>query len=248
MKKLRTIKNLSWSQISAYERCNLAWYLHYVKKLWPEEKPQPLAFGIAYHSAIETFLNEYYFREVAKEVAISNACSKLDYAYTFGRDRGADPKKWLPIGNTMVRATIAAILKKDFRPIETEQYVVRNRYSGRIDCRGLVGADRVIVDWKTATNPFTQRKVDTDGQLTGYGYLLPGEWDKMAFVVAIKETSQVHWYETTRTQEQIKEFEKMISDTRLKMECGEKFIGVHDHNICRFCDLQPYHCRGTGSF
>ena len=248
MKRIRTIKNLSWSQVSCFQKCRRQWFLHYIKKLWPDEKPQPLAFGIAYHSAMETFLNEYYIREVSKEVAISNACSKLDYAYTFGRERGANPKKWLPIGNIMIRSTIASILEKDFRPIELEQYISRNNFSGRIDCLAVVNGERVLIDWKTATNPFTQRKVDTDGQLTGYGYLLPGEWDKMAFVVAIKETSQVHWYETTRTQEQIKEFEKMISDTRLKMECEEKFIGVHDHNICKWCDLFPYHCAGGGDF
>lgn len=248
MKKVRTIKNLSWSQISAYQRCNLAWYKHYVLKLWPEEKPQPLSFGIAYHAAIETFLKEYYKDNLSKSVAIDNACSRLDYAYTFGRDKGSDPKKWLPIGNTMVRATAAAILAKDFEPLSTEQYIVRDRFSGRIDCLALVNGKRMLIDWKTASKPFTQKRVDEDGQLTGYGYLLPGKWDSMAFVVAIKETSEVHWYETTRTQKQIDEFVKMVADVRIKMECDSKFVGVHKHSICRWCDLFPYHCAGEGDF
>lgn len=248
MKKLRTIKNLSWSQIGAYNYCNLAWYKHYVLKLWPEEKPQPLSFGIAFHAGIEIFLKEHFMEGISEKVATNNACSRLDYAYTFGREKGPNPKKWLPIGNTMIRATIAAILNKGFKPISTERYIIRNRYSGRVDCLGLVGTDRVIVDWKTASKPFTQKRVDEDGQLTGYGYLLPGEWDKMAFVVAIKETSEVHWYETTRTQKQIDEFIKMVAAVRVKMECDSKFVGVHNHNQCRYCDLAPYNCSGSGDF
>lgn len=248
MKKLRTLKNLSWSQIGAFNYCRLGWYKHYILKLWPKEKPQPLSFGIAYHAAIETFLNEYYKKEASRNVAISNACGRLDYAYTFGREKGPNPKKWLPIGNTMVRATIAAILSKDFEPLSTEQYIVRNRYSGRVDCKALVNGKRVIIDWKTASRPFTQERVDKDGQLTGYGYLLPDEWDSMAFVVAIKETSEVYWYETTRTQEQIDAFVRMVAAVRVKMECDNKFVGVHNHNQCRWCDLQPYHCSGAGDF
>ena len=248
MKKLRTLKNLSWSQISCFQYCRKQWYLYYVRKLWPEEKPQPLSFGIAFHSGIETFLKEYFNQGTSKEAAISNACSRLDYAYTFGREKGPNPKKWLPIGNTMIRATIALILEKGLEPISTEQYVVRNKFSGRIDCIARVGDERIIIDWKTASKPFTQRKVDNDGQLTGYGYLLPGEWDKMAFVVAIKETSEVHWYETTRTQAQIDAFVRMVAATRVKMECDSKFVGVHTHNKCRHCDLFPYHCSGAGDF
>ena len=248
MKRLRTIKNLSWSQIGAFQYCNLGWYKHYILKLWPEEKPQPLSFGIAFHSGIETFLKEYFVDGTSKEAATDNACSKLDYEYTFGRERGSNPKKWLPIGNTMVRSTIALILKKGLKPTSTEQYIVRNRFSGRIDCLGVVNGERILIDWKTASKPFTQRKVDTDGQLTGYGYLLPGKWDKMAFVVAIKETSEVHWYETTRTQEQIDAFVRMVAATRVKMECDNKFVGVHNHNQCKWCDLFPYNCSGSGDF
>ena len=248
MKRLRTLKNLSWSQIGAYNYCRLGWYKHYVLKLWPKEKPQALAFGIAYHSAMETFLKEYYREGISESAAINNACSRLDYAYTFGRESGPNPEKWLPIGNTMVRATIAAILARDFELLDMEQYVVRNKFSGRIDCLALVDGKKVIIDWKTASKPFTQRKVDTDGQLTGYGYLLPDEWDGMAFVVAIKGTSQVHWYETTRTQDQIDAFVKMVAAVRVKMECDNKFVGVHNHNQCKWCDLFPYNCSGSGDF
>ncbi len=248
MKRLRTLKNLSWSQIGAFQYCKLGWYKHYIQKLWPEEKPQPLSFGIAFHAGIETFLKEYFTDGAIAAVATDNACSRLDYAYTFGREKGPNPKKWLPIGNTMVRSTIALILKKGLDPVSTEQYIARNKFSGRVDCLGLVDGERILIDWKTASKPFTQRKVDNDGQLTGYGYLLPGKWDKMAFVVAIKGTSEVHWYETTRTQEQIDAFVRMVAATRMKMEGDNKFVGVHKHNQCKWCDLQPYHCAGSGDF
>jgi len=248
MKKIRTVRRLSWSQMSAYENCPLAWYKHYILKLWPDEKAQPLSFGIAYHSGAEVFLDEYYNQDIPQEVAINNACSRFDFEYSFGKEKGPNTKKWLPIGNTMLRATAALLLTKDFKLLSLERFVSRKGFLGKVDCQALVDGKRMIIDWKTATYPFTQERVDTDGQLTGYGYLLQGNWDALAFVVAIKETSEVHWYETTRTQRQIDEFVKRIENAREKMEFGEKFIGAHSPNACKWCDLKPYNCRGVGDF
>lgn len=243
----RQIEYLSWSQISKYLRCPYSWYLYYVEKIWPEEKAQPLCFGIAYHAGVETFLHSQIAGDVFP-ISLYHMQSKFDYEYALGEDKGPDPGKWLPLGDKLLEALANSIIEKGFVPEEVECEASRGGFRGRLDCIGMLEGKRIIVDWKTAGSPFTQKRVDTDGQLTGYSYLRP-DCDGVAFVVAVKESQNIYWYPSTRTPGEVVAFKAMVEDVREKMQTSDKFIPTADPSVCKWCDFaSTRYCAGSGDF
>jgi len=241
-KTLRDIGPLSWSAINTYNRCPRQWALRYLEKLWPEEKAQPLCFGIAFHAGVEEFLHHTINGE-AFPIALYHMKTKFDYEYALGDDKGPDPDKWLPIGDKLLESLAHSIVEKGFVPEEIECKASRDGFRGRLDCIGMLEGRRIIVDWKTSSRPFTQKRINTDGQLTGYSYLRP-DCDRVAFVVAVKSSQNIYWYESTRTQKDVIEFKDMIDKVRGEMQTRDKFQGAYTRKACRFCDLVPRYCSG----
>lgn len=244
MRKVRDITMLSWTQVNLYRRCPLAWAKRYLDKIRPP-KAQPLCFGIAFHTGIEAFLTEWKV-SMAEDICIANACSVFDDCYTFGEDRGPNPKRWLPVGNRMIKALCENLIEKRVVPRETEALVKKGGFLGKVDAIvELENGKRLVVDWKTAGRPYTKARVANDGQLTGYSYLT--DCSDVAFVVVLKsKPHKVLWYPTTRSDAQVRSFLEDVEQVRLELETCEKFLGVHRESICKWCDYNdPQYCRGT---
>lgn len=248
MKKIRDIKPLSYSQMSKYERCPRLWYEQYVLGNWYREPSEALSFGIAFHAGMEKMMGDW-----GNAVCLNNAQSQFDWEYNFGREPGTDPQKWIPKGNIMLENMFVKLGAINFEPIEIEKSCKRKNFRGRADCLAKVDNEVILIDWKTTSREFSAHKVETDEQLTAYGWMLPDEWTMMAFGVVNKNTHEAYWYPTWRSSEQIAEFAQKVKDTRTELETREKFRGEHTREACmawnRKCDLWLGNfCRGLNDF
>jgi len=247
MTKIRDIGKLSYSQISLYKQCPRLWYEQYVLGHRLEEVSQALSFGIAYHAGVEELMKLW-----GKNSALSEAQSKFEWEYCFGRMPGPDEDKWMPIGDKLLLNLAHKLREFDFEPVTIEQMIERNNFRGRIDCVANVNGHKTIIDWKTASREYDPSHVDTDEQLTAYNYLMP-DIEFLAFCVGVKGTQNVYWYETIRTKQQVDEFEQMVKSTRREMETLEKFPGMYNREACmawnRKCDMwQGDWCEGLDDF
>ncbi len=245
---MRKIKALSYSQISKYERCPRLWYEQYVLGNWYQEHSEPLSFGIAFHMGMEQMMRDW-----GKVVCLDNAQSQFEFEYNFGREKGTDPKQWVPKGNIMLENMFLMLGRKNFKPVKIEKPCTRKNFKGRADCLAKVDKEIVLIDWKTSTREFSPYRVQEDEQLTAYGWMLPGDWTMMAFGVANKRTYKTYWYETWRSPEQIQEFADKVKRIRTELETLEKFMGRHTDEACmawnRKCDIwQAGICRGRDDF
>jgi len=241
----------SHSKTSSYEYCPRQYYFQYVQKV-RVPMSHPLAFGIAYHNAVEVFLNQWVATGKAER---DDAKAYFEFSYLVELGMYRD-KVWLSKAHTMLDNLFNSLLAfDDFQPLKIEQFRKDMlpggdiQFVGKLDCLALVNGERVLIDWKTAADldRYPPEKVATDGQLTGYGWLCQGEWDKLAFVVGSKATGQVVWLETTRTQEQL---DTWCDETVRKVKEMQKstFQGVYD-NRCKACDYARYgYCQGLGDF
>jgi len=239
--------------MNVWRRCRRLWHEQYRLNHWPTEKAQPLSFGIAYHTGIEKLM--YCWKEDKQDVYLGNAIAAFEYEYSLGKNKGPTDRLdyWLKIGGTLITNTAKLLRQKGFEPLSIEKKCQRPGFSGRIDCLGKIGDRRILVDWKTAGRQFTQKRVDEDEQLTAYGWMLPGEWDRVAFCVGIKSTCMVYWYESTRTKQQLQEFAEQVKIVRREIEEAEKFPGKHTKRACMAynhkCDMWcDGHCEGLDSF
>lgn len=246
--KRRVVTSLSWSQISKYKHCPKLWYEQYVLGHWPEEKPQPLCFGIAFHTGAEFMVNDW------DRLSMKDALSRFEFEYMLGENKGPNPDKWVPKGKGMLESLKKFLKSRDFKPLEAELYLKRGLLKGKIDCLAEWDGKRTIIDWKTASKPYSTDRVDKDGQLTVYQYLAQKEGvEQVAFCVVSKNTQEVFWYPTQRGQEQI---DKMLEEARQikhRMETKEEFVGKHTYGACmkynRRCDAwTDGHCIGLDDF
>ena len=250
MKKVRTVKTLSYSQMGTYLACPRAWYEKYVLKHWPEVKSQALSFGTAYHSAMEVMCEDWV-RD--KELALQNALTRFEFEYSFGKNAGPKPKTYIKQADYLLTAMKEFLEMNDFVPSGIERKCQKPGFKGVADCICLFNGKKTIIDWKTSSYPYDQERIDTDEQLTAYGWMLDGEWEQLAFCVVNKRNKDIYWYPTYRTQEQIKEFQKKVDRVRLELETKEKFLGVHCKEQCmawnRKCDLwETGYCNGLDDF
>lgn len=243
----RDVGKLSYSQISLYKRCPRLWYEQYIEGHRLKEVSQPLSFGIAYHAGVEELMSRW-----GDDIAVSEACSRFEWEYCFGRMPGPNEKKWMPIGNRLIVNLVDKLWALDFEPIAIEKMVERNKFRGRIDCVADVKGEKTIIDWKTANRPYDLGRVDIDEQLTAYSYLLP-DVPHQGFCVGVKDTQEIFWYETVRTSKQRDDFEDMVRHIRREMEEADKFPGMHTREACmmwgRECDMMKLGiCDGTNDF
>lgn len=252
---------LSWSKLNTYIRCPKKYYESYVLGHWGP-KSQALLFGIAFHEAMEYLMK--HWESPASDELLGNAETVFDQTYTFGRVNGdsydtakyiENPGPWVRVGSRMIRAIARSIASRDFEviPDGVEQWCNKPGFSGKIDCKAIVDGKRTLIDWKTASWEFTDDRVANDKQLTCYGWMTPGEWDQMAFVVVMKTDYSVHWHITTRTPKQIAELETFITDMRETIEQDKTFKGKHTRKACmaynRKCEQwEMGYCEGLDDF
>jgi hypothetical protein len=256
MKRIRQVKQLSYSQINCFQWCKKQWELKYLEKIRLEEKPQALAFGIAVHRGIEKYLRNYYFDD-RPQIALSNGLSAFDYSYMLSDNKGPDIEVWTPIGQRMIEGVIDKLEGLNFHPSNIELF---RRIScdgfdfvGKIDCYGEIEGRYTIIDWKTANKPYTKKKVENNDQLTAYAWLMdhtatPSMRDVGFMVMTKPPDSKVYWHPSTRDNNQIRQFEQLVSRTHEEMETRQDFPGKHRKNVCKWCEYAYVYCRADGDF
>jgi RecB family exonuclease len=117
-------------------------------------------------------------------------------------------------------------------------------FSGKVDCVAkLNNGETVIIDWKTASKNYMPSKVKKDKQLTFYRWLVDKDYP-LAFVVANKETGEVQWHDTIRSQGQIDTALQMAIRAHQEMQEREEFRGVYN-NKCDYCEYNGTYCGGN---
>ena len=230
----RKIGKLSNTQVSMYQQCPKLWYISYVLKIRAPERPQPMCFGIALHEGMEALC--HVWKE--KEDAVVTAKQVFEKSYRVGDGKGPNPEYWVAIGNRLIDNFDHKLQEMNFVPLTSEQRMSNEHYIGVVDCIGMVNGVRTVIDWKTASSPYSTKDVETSDQLTGYAWLTG--CNQVAFCVGVKKTGEVYWYSTTRSPQQVSEYEDRILVLRHKLATTSEFPGKHTRKACmawnRKCD------------
>ena len=189
MKKIREVGSLSYSQMEAYLTCPRLWYERYILGHKYEAYSQALSFGIAFHTGMEKMMQGWN-----DKVCLENAISKFEWEYHFGRNPASndDLYSWLTRGQQMLTNMHSLLRSMNFQPVAIEKECVQKNFRGRVDCLAVVNGKQTLIDWKTSSGKFDDKKVNNDEQLTAYGWMLPGEWEGMAFGVVDKKTYEAY--------------------------------------------------------
>ena len=252
--RVRRIAKLSWWEMKTFTQCPLAWQYQYLMKV-KKRIPQYMTFGKAVHQAMEVFLKDFYgAMALAYDVAVDNACSNFDNIYAF---EGPNLKRWLPIGNRVVRGLCGWTQEHEIEIHEVEPWLTKDvtrgseflyQFRGKADALATVDGVLTVLDWKTATRGYEKEKsLEDDRQLGCYRLLAGLEYVQQAFVIGMKPDGEAHWVPTQQTDADLKDLRKWIARNHRQMEYTKDLVGVYDNEVCRWCLVTPDHCGGPES-
>lgn len=204
---LRGVKELqlSYSRIDLFSRCPELWYNLYVRKITMPQAPDA-AYGVMIHNA----LKEYW------SGGLETAYKMLDNVSNFD-----SPHDNVYIAQKLVREGLASLseLSIDQNKLpQPELHVTYPDFQGYFDL--LI--DDVIIDWKVVNGYYNLHKIVSSEQLTCYAWLFYRMFNYLpraiAFVNLNKWTGQRYVLSTTRTMEDIKEWERKVEAVRTAMK------------------------------
>jgi len=244
-------RSLSWTQLNMHTICPYKWYGFYRLKLVPYSKNIHFSVGSATHKAIEGALKSLQFgttTTVAEMVGVFSNYLKHDGVVS-------DPdtlQYWTLNAQNMLQGWYLWAKTHEIEVEAIEKKVVATNFMGYIDCIARIDGQRYIIDWKTSSHKYSQKRADTDQQVTVYQWLDGCTPDtRVAYGVLVKGTSVFQFLSSSRTQEDV---------TNLQMKIGEmseaiKLYGVDNlpekrpGKECRRCDLYALgHCEGEDDF
>jgi len=244
---------VSHSYINAYLKCPKLFYFRHILKLRPPKKPLPLAFGSALHKGleeyeakgadpIEEFQKAFKFKEILFEFKgqeleesealdryeeeIDNGIRLLEY-FLEERENGSLQDYEVLHTEKRFKTPIKSIGKKRCKA---------DLLSGVVD---VIRTDEKLVDYKTSSKKYNQKKVDESLQPTFYYlwyYLTYGKLPKgFIYIVFMKKrkSNPIDVLETHRTMKDLKELVDIINQVQTKVERG--FFN-RNHGRHAFCD------------
>ena len=185
LEKLREKPHWSFSAISKFLNCQLAYYFQYVAKLKPEHTPVNLLFGSAFH-AVATVVGESkiagYLMAVEEAQSLFSEYWRdaLVEAENVRFKDGEDADTLDELGRKMI-AVLYPKLEEEKIVAVAQAFSVPlidddgNRISelpliGEYDCVVKSGDETIIVDWKTAARQWPVDKAEKDLQATAFSY------------------------------------------------------------------------------
>ena len=242
---------LSWSQFNMWRDCPYKWYGFYRLKLVPRVKNIHFSVGSATHDAIQKALSAWQYKSRLTVAEMVGVFSK------YLQDDGvvSDPdtlQYWTLSAQNMFQGWMGWASTHEIEVEALEKKVVTTNFLGYIDCIARVDSQRYIIDWKTSSSAYDQKRADTDDQVTVYRWLDGCTPDtKVAYGVLIKGTSRFQFLESERTDEDVS---KLTSEIR-GMEDTTTTYGVDDMpekrpgSPCKWCELYSMgHCEGEDDF
>lgn len=243
------IRRLSWSQLTKWEHCPFDWYAAYVLKLTKWEPKIYFQVGTAAHSAVELALK--YWEGVRKTVP------EMVEAFRDGlkKEGITDPdtlQYHVMLAQPYLQAWYAHFINKEIHIEHLEQRILHNNFVGVVDCVCLIDNQRYIIDWKTSSRPYSQKRADTDAQVTAYLMLTGADpvTTRVAYGVMVKGMGKFQFLESSRTQDDIEVLQIRIDSMRAvintyRLVAPEKKIGKH----CENCDIYKMgKCEGEDDF
>ena len=241
------MRRLSWSQLSKFENCPFDWYMNYVKKAVPFKPNIHFTVGSATHAAIEFALGRWH---AAKPTVPEMVGKYVDYL----KNEVHDPdtiQYWTLCGQNMLGAWYAYAQSHDIQKISVEGKIIKDSFVGIVDCIAEIDGEPFIVDWKTAGKPYTQKQVDTDGQLTAYSWLTGRADARVAYGVLVKGTTKFQFLHAERTDKDREDFLNRLAKARTAMAGYEESGEVPKptpNSRCNWCALYPELCDGEDDF
>ena len=237
---LRVLKkelHVSHSQVFTYLACPQKYKFSYVEQRPVERVSINLLFGSAIHKALEVFWRSIQqgqkeplsSLEQAFEIHLQNDLKQREQPIVYKKGL-PDEEGCLDMGKKLLKAFIENICTDGFQVVDVEAPLSARLYdvNGQTTDFNLVGVIDLIlmdeagilwaIDHKTAAQPYSQAKVNLDGQLSAYAYLLAAnkyvsrlDEVHLRFDVLRKlKTPKLEHYETLRTPKDRRTFAKLV--------------------------------------
>jgi len=185
LEKLREKPHWSYSAISKFLNCQLAYYFQYVVKLKPEHTPVNLLFGSAFHAAAtvagESKIAGYLIAvEEAQSLFSEYWREAVSEAGNVRFKDGEDVDTLDELGRKMIAVLYPKLIEENIIAVAQAFSVPLldddgNRISelpliGEYDAVVKSGDETIIVDWKTAARQWPADKAEKDLQATAFSY------------------------------------------------------------------------------
>lgn len=245
------IDYLSYSQIRTYEVCPVHYKLSYILRI-PTVPTAALSFGTAMHATMNDF---YLFVRKGEKPTKKLLYDLLDKNWiNEGFRHKKQEKEYKEKGEEYLSGYLKKTFGKDSPPVALERSFLvtlkkdRERplkIGGTIDRVDMLKGQKIeIVDYKTSENVPSQKDVDANEQLTFYALAATKMSDKPFAVDADKIYLSLYYFEdqikitTTRTQRQLKEFEKRLFEIRKEIEDSD--FRCSKGYICENCEFRSF--------
>jgi putative RecB family exonuclease len=232
-------EHLSFSRLSRYEQCPLAFKLHYVDRL--EAAPGlPLLFGKAIHAALEKLLAAVVAQRLNGPLDVGHALRLWNDQWL--REGGLHGIDVFQDGVTILRDFCrdeGAVRHEDVIGVEREfdLMIGRFRVVGALDRVNRLDAETVeIVDYKSNRILFTRAEVDSSLQMSLYALAAAKLWPwaknvRLTFHM-LRHSIRM---ETTRSPEQLETAKAYVAALGEQIEHVTDFPARLNPN-CAYCD------------
>jgi putative RecB family exonuclease len=230
--------HLSYSRLSRFEQCPLAYQLHYIDRKQPE-RGIPVRFGTAIHVALERLIREVVDREYVGPLSEQRAVEHYRTAWNFEGLIGLELfQEGLKIIKDFVRAE-GHVNHRNILAVEKEFELAVGRFTvlGYIDRVDYVDDETIrIVDYKSNRQLFTRDDVDFSLQMSLYQLAARQLWPW------VKKIELSFWMlrhglrqDTTRTEEQLEAAVGYVQALGEQLETATDFPARLNPN-CTYCD------------
>jgi len=251
--QLREKPHLSYSAISKFLNCQLAYYFQYVEQRKPEHTPVNLLFGTAFHRAAEAVAESKMkgnpiTLEAGCEVFSEHWRESLAEAINlrFKDDEDADSLEALGLKMIVVlypklmEENIVAVAQAFSVPLldDDGKRISDLPLIGEYDLVLKSGDETVIVDWKTAARQWPADKAGKDLQATAFSYawnLQHGSDPNFRFDVITKVKSpSIMSHPTRRCNDDYQRLSKLIAIIE-KAIAADVFLPNEQSFCCSDC-------------
>lgn len=236
-------RHLSHSQVSLFDRCQLAWYLKYVRGI---QKPPtvPMLIGQCYHRALAHNFTQKLITgdDLPPEEVVSFYNNAADEALSSGSVHNLYAQD-----ADLVKGQGARLLDHYYRNHvigQMEPLLVEHEFSCQIPAtnRSFVGivdvqlTDGRMIDFKLTSRRWKEADAAEDRQATAYSMLYG--WDlEFEYHVALRanKNPKIQIVQTRRTREDVRRYVRFLHDTIALMEDIE--LGQVEPTLCTgFCN------------
>jgi DNA helicase-2/ATP-dependent DNA helicase PcrA len=241
---LTNVTYLSYSQMQTFDMCPLHYKLRYILKI-PTAQTSAQSFGTSVHAALKTF---YQNGQTEEKVDI-NEIKKIvtENWINEGYLSKTHEQKALEKATKIITDYLSKYFNKHNLPIALEYpfnfYLDKVKIAGRIDRIDKTNENKIeIIDYKTGNNVPTQKKLETDLQLTFYALAANEVKDQILgkapedIILSLLYLEKDLKLTTTRTKEQLDEAKKLILEKVKEIETSD--FKCSGSMFCKNCEYK----------